>query len=235
MDENGWHGIEVDEGEVKAIIKLLIEDEQSLTKTASKLQNNGVVSMQGSVLQTYGKAINIKQQVRSLEYSGFPKFGNLATEIRLQIWHYSLPGGRHVCMDFRCNDRYENAPDNHICDFIDPIESRPPANHPSTLWVNRESRRETLKYYYVITPENLPNEDCICRFCISPPENFPQPIRGGCMRRPLIIDPSIDSVYISNSPHGSYHWLFTLRAHFPEILNSIQAVELRGFFNSIGI
>lgn len=71
----------------------------------------------------------------------FPCFSNLPVELRLKIWRYCQPGPRLVI--FSKYARYSKH---------DSKESpAPPA--PTILFVNRESREETLKEYCLIHPQ----------------------------------------------------------------------------------
>ena len=90
-----------------------------------------------------------------------------------------------------------------------------PLKLPVTLFVNRESRYETLRHYYLKYPV----------MCIS---RYSQKV---CMRRPFCFNPTVDSAYLELGDKALdidlNKWLKYLKIHSPKLLNDLRVLEVR--------
>lgn len=113
-------------------------------------------------------------------------------ELRLKIWQYTFPNPRRVRLD------------------LSVLSSPPPTKLPVTMFVNHESRTETLKHYIVVFPTDI--------FDFS----------SGPVTPPFCFNPSTDSLYYraesaeSDSMRASFpKWLDYLGSKLPGGLTSI--------------
>ena len=138
-------------------------------------------------------------------------FRKIPIEIRLQIYRLLFPASRHVCLDsdFPWTFNYESAV--HAQNIL-PL--------PLSLYINRESRAETLKYYSVIFKQD---SAAFTNF-----EPFAE--------RPLLFDPKIDSAYVtfgSLQPREGENgqrfndWLIHLNRELPGGIKAIKSLEIR--------
>ncbi|KAG4437338.1 hypothetical protein IFR05_007190 [Cadophora sp. M221] len=143
------------------------------------------------------------------EFIVFPK---LPLEVRLMIWRFAFPPGRHAILDLNTFAhlhvaRYGEAPDERRRFGI---ESHCPL--PKTLYINSESRCETLRHYCVL---------------YRPKEAF-----AGKQLRPFCYNPALDIGAICDSSlwnpqvGSSYPHLMLLRQVAPEIFARIKTIEV---------
>jgi hypothetical protein len=98
----------------------------------------------------------------------------------------------------------------------------PSLNLPVSLFVNHESRSETLLYYFMDLPiYSIPSWD-----------------RQPCMVRPLCLNPNIDSAYVEVGDHINFDmgkWLKYLKERAPRFLTTIRSLEVRniGFWDPV--
>jgi len=88
----------------------------------------------------------------------FTKFYELPLEIRQLIWRHSFPPGRTIRLD---TDWY--------CTCCLKFQHKP--TYPTTLWVNQESRAETLlfyRYYKIDDDDNIEDIDQFYPMCFNP-------------------------------------------------------------------
>lgn len=133
----------------------------------------------------------------------------LPIEIRLQIFRAMFPGPRHVCLDadFHWTFNYEAS-----------VQSQNRLPLPPTLFINQESRAETLKHYYVVFKHDST--------AFKGYEPFAE--------RPFVFNPTVDSAYITfGSLHGGTNyrrfdaWVEYLNTQLPGGTNAIQSLEIR--------
>ncbi|KAK0122422.1 hypothetical protein ONS95_010658 [Cadophora gregata] len=77
----------------------------------------------------------------------FTFFAELPMEIRLVIWRFAFPRSRNIKLDFDVNAVKHNLSVGALSNTEVEIEARCPL--PVTLYVNSESRKETLKHYTI--------------------------------------------------------------------------------------
>lgn len=147
-----------------------------------------------------------KSAENSVKFTLFPE---LPIEIRLQIFRTMFPSSRHVCLDvdFPWTFNYESS-----------IQAQNRIPLPPTLFINQESRSETLKHYQVVFKSDST--------AFKGYEPFAE--------RPFCFNSRIDSVYITfGSLHGGTNyrrfdtWMDYLNAQLPGGTNSIQSLEVR--------
>jgi len=159
---------------------------------------------------------DLEPQIKKLPWPAteFVRFKELPTELRLMIWQCAFPPGRHIDIDNHGVNKQphygeDDNDQNHNSSVIRRILFR---DLPVTLYVNRESRHETLRYYHMIFPE-----DC-----------FDQASRS----TQLCVNPSRDSLHFSY-PWIRWHlddffsWLVFLNRKIPGGLSSFQGIDIR--------
>lgn len=138
--------------------------------------------------------------------SHFTQFPDLPTELRLQIWHHTFPSARNV---------YIGSPfHNELCmrrsKHADPEALPEPKPFPISMWINQESRTETLKCHFILHPKSV---------------NFHKTIG----RSPLCLNPVRDSVYLRYADlHWSTYWRrgWTIEEYF-QLLTDHGASHMR--------
>jgi hypothetical protein len=115
----------------------------------------------------------------------------------MMIWYHALPGHRNVRIDLG-------------------VLSTPSPRFPATLFINRESRHETLKHYSIIHATDLFDFNTQA---------------GGRAPPPFIFSPARDTAYLRNTDrlarypvNGVRHdkWFAHIGAHLPGGLESIK-------------
>jgi hypothetical protein len=136
----------------------------------------------------------------------FPLFPNLPTELRLQIWRLSFPRGRQVNFAaFRTNISPRHSEVIRKQDLLSsPL--------PITLFVNKESRKETMKHYLVVSRRgytgNLRTED----------------------EQPFCYNPNLDVAWIAPITimrHYPEHWMAYLKSKAPQAFSKTKVLEVR--------
>jgi hypothetical protein len=138
-------------------------------------------------------------------------FRKIPIEIRLQIYRLLFPGSRQVCLDsdLPWTFNYESA-----------VHAKNRLPLPLSLYINHESRAETLRYYSVIFKQDFA---AFANF-----EPFAE--------RPLLFDPTIDSAYITFSSLQTTEgencqrfndWLIHLNRELPGGIKAIKWLEIR--------
>ncbi|KAF5876861.1 uncharacterized protein Bfra_001216 [Botrytis fragariae] len=86
--------------------------------------------------------------------SSFVLFSELPIEIRIKIWKYSFRGHNvEVCVDFDISVGYDASLQIEVLNYPPRIfQCRTITQSPITLFVNHESRTESLKYYCNLLP-----------------------------------------------------------------------------------
>ena len=152
------------------------------------------------------KSEDERLEERTAKFTLFPE---LPIEIRLQVFRAMFPRPRHVCLDadFPWTFNYET-----------PVQSQNRLPLPPTLFINQESRAETLKHYYVLFKQDST--------AFKSYEPFAE--------RPFVFNPTIDSVYITfGSLHGGTKyrrfdaWMEYLNTQLPGGTNAVQSLEIR--------
>ncbi|KAH7348330.1 hypothetical protein BKA65DRAFT_476749 [Rhexocercosporidium sp. MPI-PUGE-AT-0058] len=102
----------------------------------------------------------------------FTCFPNLPKKIRLVIWCLTFPRGRRVNLDYWVGYSFRST-----CSKLDRkrtfwIETH--CAHPTTLYINQESRQETLRRYYVLLRPDSPYEpySAVRPICYNPAIDF---------------------------------------------------------------
>ncbi|KAE9363606.1 hypothetical protein N431DRAFT_564235 [Stipitochalara longipes BDJ] len=147
--------------------------------------------------------------VSSESFTVFPK---LVVELRLKVWRSAFPPPRHVKLDLSY----------HFCEHDISPEIEAMQDHdlslplPVTLFVNHESREETLRHYIVVWRSNM--IDTV----------------KGYIEKPFCLDPSCDSVYFYSTwahmeyQQGSlnfYRWVIYLSNILSKAKKSIRYLE----------
>jgi len=112
----------------------------------------------------------------------FPRFQEFPVEIRLKIWLLTFPEPRKVYLGVY--EYYSSRPDAYDGEWWDYHRKNHPL--PVALWINAESRAETLRHYCVFYPEEF--------FPASHKKHF----------KPLCFNPSEDSfdiIYLDIFPY----------------------------------
>lgn len=98
------------------------------------------------------------------QLDSFTVFPNLPTEMRIKIWRSTF-NPRHLKLDLSHHFSESSVSPNDVAMKEDPQDP------PATLFVNRESREQTLKYYFIVwrTDAVLPTKPYTEKpFCIYP-------------------------------------------------------------------
>lgn len=147
----------------------------------------------------------------------FPKFKNLPPELRVKIWEMSLPPGRHVVLDAYVFQNVQVHGDMAFKQHNKTLIEQTP-DLPVTLYVNGESRAETLRKYTIVF------FDDIFRTCsLWDRDRF--------KTKPFCIDPSVDKFYFSHRSVVNHiiafkRWLSFLKKKIPDGLKKIATLEV---------
>jgi hypothetical protein len=177
-------------------------------------------SLKMSQLETMSVIPHTESQIESADSEGsspdekqdlesFTLFPKLPIELRLKIWRLALPPGRHVKMDL--SHHFSESPTAPEYVTMKEDEHSPPI----TLYVNRESREETLRHYTVIFRTDA----------IRPTKEYKE--------KPFCLDPSRDSLYFfSEWLHAEgedvlqfWDWMYHLDISLPRGFSSIRSLE----------
>lgn len=157
-----------------------------------------------------------------LEVDMFPRFPELPVEIRVKIWRGAFPDDCHRDLDFTCGTTLGKLPQ-----FQPPHGDRARLSTPVTLYINKESRLETLKEYSVLLPSQ-PEGGHLHRWG----KRFDY---NGCGKptRPIILKASGDSAYMTHeslkNPTWLNNWVWQteIRLNPSELLRAIRTQEIR--------
>lgn len=154
---------------------------------------------------------DLEPQIKKLSSppSGFVRFKDLPPELRLMIWRHAFPPGRHFDIDSHWVERRRSRSAETSSQL--PSTIRPTPEFPVTLFVNYESRHETLRHYHMISPQ-----DCFGQMCKA---------------KPFWINPRKDSLHFSFLSIQRYLfdfsiWLKFLDNRIPGGLRKFQGLEM---------
>lgn len=141
-------------------------------------------------------------QVLGVAAKSFQRFPKLPAELRLRIWRYCLPGPCNVFLE-------RLMPQEDLRD-LGPTRY---GMRPITLSINHESRHETLKHYYIMTPffKKLKK-------------------RKGHI---VCLDPTIDTIHVNAMDLAKmdvYKWFKRLSPQIPEFFKAIKTLEVSSIF-----
>ncbi|KAH7378066.1 hypothetical protein BKA64DRAFT_648786 [Cadophora sp. MPI-SDFR-AT-0126] len=144
------------------------------------------------------------QERKLKEMAGFSK---LPLELRLMIWKATFPPGRLLPINLETFFLILRPPDNY----------GPPL--PIALHINKESRLEAKKHYYILLPDEVPEMD----LGFTPKNRLPP-----SQRKPLCIDVARDFVY---QQEGNWSWAVDLFDLIPGVWDKLEylVVRLVGF------
>jgi hypothetical protein len=142
----------------------------------------------------------------------FTLFPKLPIEIRFKIWKYSFPRGREV--NFADELIFKAMSAEARGAFVQFEDSNPP---PATLWINKESRQETLKHYYAVFRGDRSS------------------IAGEKKRieKPFCYNPKLDTAWINPvalQANYSDEWFSYLASKAPEVFSWTKVLEVRKWF-----
>jgi hypothetical protein len=143
--------------------------------------------------------------------SEFTIFQELSLELRLKIWRSAFPRSRKRFLDYIPGQHYEFL-DNYDFETEKAVTQQKFDPLPSTLFINRESRAETLRYY------------CLAGYVCGGNEFSPR-----LTNKPLCFAPTRDVariVFESFWCHGFATWLNHLDRQMPGGLKSIRYLEI---------
>ncbi len=142
----------------------------------------------------------------------FTLFPVLPIEIRLKIWHWSFPRGREVNFaDETIFKALSDAAKGTLLQF----ENSTPL--PVTLRINKESRQETLKHYYIVfrgDNKSVPGEE-------------------KQLAKPFCYNPNLDTAWINPvalQAENSDKWFAHLEYKAPKAFSQTEVLELREWF-----
>jgi len=138
-----------------------------------------------------------------------PAAHKLPIEIRLKIWRF-VPGPQHVSLMPCCTGQKEECGKGK-CGPNDEFGRKVSVKLPVTLHINRESRAVALKHYTLLYPQQA----------------YPVDLRKPCMSRPVCFDPTIDSLYMTESCFFYKKWFLWLFDRKPELMRAIRYLEVR--------
>ncbi|KAF8863003.1 hypothetical protein BDZ45DRAFT_738682 [Acephala macrosclerotiorum] len=144
----------------------------------------------------------------------FERFSNLPIEIRLRIWRLSFPEGRNMWLDIGHNTErfFEDWYKHHL--------QRP---FPIALYINQESRSETLRHYVILYQSE--GSPLLEQTYGSRPYK-----KGG--KRPMCISFTRDTVWIDPDPSWTRKlpwcnaWIEYVNESIPGGTNTIQSLEI---------
>lgn len=133
----------------------------------------------------------------------FTLFPDLPTELRLKIWFHTFPNARnaYIGLPFRYEVQREIRPRNPA---PEPVPR--PKLLPISMWINKESRTETLRHYSILDPTSL---------------NLQHEIG----RSPLCLNPARDYIYLE---YINLHWAKWINQHEWTIKDHLQLLTEYG-------
>ncbi|KAK0099471.1 hypothetical protein ONS96_008308 [Cadophora gregata f. sp. sojae] len=147
----------------------------------------------------------------------FTCFPNLPTELRIKIWHLSFPRGREFSIALELIHHHAGYSIHKLGKAAETKCNNAKAQLPATLFVNRESRRETLSNYVIILPEDF----------LGHKVKFGGDYGGS---PPLCFNPHLGTPYVTlpSLKHiMSREWFGYLGEAYPELLDMIKHLKVR--------
>tara|TARA_R110002060_G_scaffold23182_1_gene31416 strand:- start:48 stop:449 length:402 start_codon:yes stop_codon:yes gene_type:complete len=85
----------------------------------------------------------------------FACFPDLPAELRINIWRLSFPRDREVSIGLELIHHHAGVSMHPLAKAAEKQRNNAKAQLPATLFVNRESRSETLPNYMIVLPEEF--------------------------------------------------------------------------------
>lgn len=157
-------------------------------------------------------------EVKTLDkFTLFPK---LPLELRRSVYRWSFPRGRLVSVAKELFAPHHRRDDNEKFSFQNSIalhhaEAGIPL--PTTLFVNIESREQTLRHYFILFRTDQPNDEYGFRLNRHP-------------ERPFCFNPDLETLYAtipSFHEHLCGPWIQFIKREHPSALQSVWTLRMR--------